>query len=168
MLSESARVTTAEEYKFRIQYPNSKPRAVKVIALDSHSAALVDQLSKLKWNGAVFFSSLSFDAGDPAKGELKGWLNDIAGCTMDLLSEVASADSVVIISTAGEDARVANVISDACKANHKNLVGLIVPRPETDDEHISISLNHLRPCTTMLVLGGGIDYIEAMLTALRA
>ena len=35
MLSESARMTTAEEARFRIDYPNSKPRAIKVVALDA-------------------------------------------------------------------------------------------------------------------------------------
>ena len=46
LLSESARVTTAQEARFRIQYPNSKPRAVKVIALDAEAARLVHDISK--------------------------------------------------------------------------------------------------------------------------
>ena len=37
MLSESARMTTAAEARFRIDDPNSKPRADKVIALDPPS-----------------------------------------------------------------------------------------------------------------------------------
>ena len=35
MDSESARMSSAAEAKFRIDGPNSKPRAVKVIALDA-------------------------------------------------------------------------------------------------------------------------------------
>ena len=34
MQTESARMTTAEEARYRINYPNSSPRAVKVVALD--------------------------------------------------------------------------------------------------------------------------------------
>ena len=46
MLSESARMTTAEEARFRIDYPNSKPRAIKVIALDPPSERVVKRLAQ--------------------------------------------------------------------------------------------------------------------------
>ena len=41
MLSESARMSSAAEAKFRIAAPNSRPRAVKVIALDAASERVV-------------------------------------------------------------------------------------------------------------------------------
>ena len=41
MQTESARMTTAEEARYRINYPNSSPRAVKVVALDPPSEAAV-------------------------------------------------------------------------------------------------------------------------------
>ena len=37
MLSESARMSSAAEARFRVQAPNSMPRAIKVIALDAAS-----------------------------------------------------------------------------------------------------------------------------------
>ena len=46
MISESARMTTAEEARFRIDYPNSKPRAVKVVALDRAERAVVKRLAE--------------------------------------------------------------------------------------------------------------------------
>ena len=46
MLSETSRVTTTQESAFRVQYPNSKPRAVKIIALDAQSAGVVDELAR--------------------------------------------------------------------------------------------------------------------------
>ena len=39
MHSESARMSSAAEAKFRIDQPNSQPRAVKVIALDAPERA---------------------------------------------------------------------------------------------------------------------------------
>ena len=45
MQSESARMTTAQEARFRIEAPNSKPRAVKVIALDAPSEGVVKKLA---------------------------------------------------------------------------------------------------------------------------
>ena len=171
MLSESARVTTAHEASFRIQYPNSKRRAAKIIALDKGSAALVDEISKQPWNGAKFFTSLSFAAatepGTTGAG-MKAWLGDIAGRTMDLVAEVEEADFVVVITSAGEDARAASIISDACKAHSKTLIGLVVPRDGANEADVAASLEHLRPHTRMLVVASGRDYIEVMLTALRA
>ena len=58
MQTESARMTTAEEARFRIDYPNSKPRAVKVIALDPPSERVVKRLAQGTWQRASFFTAL--------------------------------------------------------------------------------------------------------------
>ena len=172
MLSESARMSSAQELAYRIQYPNSKPREVKVIAVDKVSARIVDEVSRMKWNGAAFFTSLSFAAkGSPSEtsGEgLQAWLSDLAGRTMDLVTEVEHSDFVVVITAAGEDARSISVIADACHLHNKSLLGLVVPQEGTSEEQVSESLHHLRPYTRMLVVASGVDYIEAMLMALRA
>ena len=171
MQSESARVTTAREASYRVQYPNSKRRDVKVVALDALSASLIDEVSREPWNGAQFFTSLSFSAdSEPgATGDgLKAWLKDLAGVTNDLVEEVASSDFVVVVTSAGEDARAVSLIADACALHHKSLVALVVPGPQTSDAELSASMTHLRPFARMLVIASGADYITAMLTALRA
>ncbi len=171
MLSESARMTTAHEASFRIQYPNSKPRAAKVIALDGESAKLVDEIAQQKWNGAKFFTSLSFASGaEPGTtgAGMKAWLSDLAGRAMDLVAEVAESDFVVVITAAGEDARAVSVVADACKLHNKTLIGLVVPKAGASEADVGASLDHLRPHTRMLVVASGRDYIEVMLTALRA
>jgi hypothetical protein len=171
MQSESARVTTAQEAKYRIQYPNSKRRSVKVIALDPASAEVIDELAKKEWNGATFFRALSFTSkNEPGTTDagMSAWLNDLAGRTLDLVDEVATADFVVVVSAAGEDARSVSVIADACTAHHKTMVALVVPRDGSSEEDISSSMAHLRPFARMLVIAHDADYITAMLTALRA
>ena len=67
MPSESARATTAAEARFRIAAPNSEPRAVKVIALDPPSEAIVKRLASLQWNRASFLTASAF-AGTPQAG----------------------------------------------------------------------------------------------------
>jgi hypothetical protein len=171
MLSESARMTTAHEARYRIQAPNSKPRAAKVIALDKPSAAIVDRLAQKQWNGAQFFTALSFSSDKTPTGEgqsMKAWLNDLAGRTMDLVSEIEHADFVVAITTAGEDARAASVIADACAMFHKSFIGLVMPNDHTSEADVEKSLRYLRPYSRMLVVAQGMDYIEVMLSALRA
>src|SRR3989440_6126003 len=83
MLSESARMSSAAEARFRIDYPNSKPRVVKVIALDAPSERVVKRVAERPWQRATFFTSLKFD-GAPRGGEgwsMQAWLSDLAGRT---------------------------------------------------------------------------------------
>jgi hypothetical protein len=159
MLSESARMTTAREASFRVQYPNSRERAVKVIALDPVAAKLLEPISREHWHGAAFFTSLNFAAPGAPGQTLEAWLEDVAGHAMDF---------VVVITSSGEDARAVSLIADACKLHGKTLVALIVPRDGASDDDVSASLKDLRPYARMLVVASGADYIEAMLTALRA
>ncbi len=172
MLSESARMTSAHEASYRIQYPNSKRRSVKIIALDQHSAHLLCDVARETWNGAIFFTSLSFTA-DGSPGDARGttmhaWLGDLAGRTMELVGEVATSDFVVVIASAGADAQSVSVIADACAAHNKSLLALVVPRKGATDADVAKSLNYLRPYAKMLVVASDADYITAMLTALRA
>ena len=170
MQSESSRMTTAEEAKFRISAPNSKPRAIKVVALDKRSEAVVKKLAESKWNKASFFASVHFDSPPQAGADwsMKAWLNDIAGRTIKLMDEVNTADLVVMVASAGEKAEAASVIGDACAAKRVQTTALILDRKSSSDTALSDTLLHLRPYVSMLVVADDDDYIESMLTALRA
>jgi hypothetical protein len=172
MPSESARVTTAAEAKFRIDYPNSKPRAVKVVALDEGCRPLVDEIAKLPWSRAAFFTSLTFNgATSPPRAEtasVQAWLRDIAGQTKSLIAEIDSADLVVMVSSAGSDAQPALLIGEACAVRNVTTIGLVLQSPTTTDEETSRTLKNMRPFASMLVIASGPEYVEAMLTALRA
>jgi len=49
MRSESARMSSAAEARFRVDLPNSRPRAVKVVAVDARSEPVVADLAQLRW-----------------------------------------------------------------------------------------------------------------------
>lgn len=173
MPSESSRVTTATEARFRINYPNSKRRAVKVVALDAESRQLVDELARMPWDGASFFTSVSFsgNAAPPRAsetGSVEAWLRDIAGQTKNLIDEIETADVVVMVSAAGGDAQAALLIGEACAVRKTTVIGLVLQTPSTTDEETSRTLKNMRPFATMLVIASGVEYVEAMLTALRA
>jgi hypothetical protein len=169
MLSESARMSSAAEARFRIDAPNSKPRHVKVIALDATSEAVVKHLAERRWNNASFFTASAFASAPPGRGfSIQGWLSDLAGRTKDLIDEVNSADLVVMVATAGENAQAATLIGDACSAKRVNTTGLILGGVHATDQMLSKTLSHLRPWSLMLVIATREDYIEDMLTALRA
>src|SRR5436190_10875008 len=168
MLSESARMTTAEEARYRVDYPNSKPRAVKVVALDAPSEAVIKRLAGGNWQRASF---LTVHDGPPTGGAgwtVKGWLADLAGRTKDLMDEVTSADLVVMVASAGARAEAAALIGEACNARKVMTTALIIGSQEKSDEELSNTLASLRPHASMLVIASNDDYIETMLAALRA
>jgi hypothetical protein len=170
MQSESARMASAAEARFRIDAPNSKPRAIKIIALDQPSERVVKRLAQATWNRATFFTASAFSGTPQAAGSfsMTGWLSDVAGRTKDLMDEVGSADLVVMVATAGENAQAAAIIGEACSAKRINTTGLIIGVPGTSDEALSKTLAQLRPWSLMLVIASADDYIDDMLVALRA
>src|SRR2546430_14691019 len=118
MDSESARMSSAAEARFRVDYPNSKPRVVKVVALDTPSERVVKRVAQRAWQRATFFTSIKFE-GAPRDGEswsMQAWLGDLAGRTKALVEEVAGADLVGMVSTAGSSADAAAGIGEACAA----------------------------------------------------
>ena len=170
MQSESARMSSAAEAKFRIDRPNSQPRAVKVIALDAPSERVVKELAAGPWQRASFLTASSF-SGAPRAGEpfsMGGWLNDLAGRTKDLVDEVNSADLVVMVATAGESATAAAIIGEACNVKHVMTTALVLGGATSSDETLSKMLAQLRPHVMMLVISSADEYITDMLTALRA
>jgi hypothetical protein len=173
MLSESARMSSAAEARFRVQAPNSRPRAVKVIALDPPSEGVVKRLAQESWNGAAFFTASAFaaapqEAGRGDRFSVGGWLSDLAGRAKSLVDEVASADLVVMVATAGENAQAASLIGEACSLRRVMTTALVLGGAATSDEVLAQSLAQLRPWSLMVVIASAEDYIADMLTALRA
>jgi hypothetical protein len=163
-------MTTAEEARFRVNYPNSKPRAVKVIALDPPSEEVVKRLAEGAWQRASFFTALKFD-GAPRGGEgwtMQAWLSDLAGRTKDLIDEVATADLVVMVASAGTKAEPAAVIAEACGVRKVMTTALIIDSESRSNDELSRTLASLRPYASMLVIAHNDEYIDAMLSALRA
>jgi len=151
MTSESARMSSAAEARFRLDVPNSKPRAVKVVALDARSEPVVDDLAQRRWSGAAFFTAADL-VSDPAR----------------LREEVDAADLVVMVATAGSHSDGVALIGEACSRRSVTTTGLIVCDEETSDAELSETLGRLRPWMLMLVVASSRDYIEDMLFALRA
>ena len=172
MLSESARMTTAEEARYRIDYPNSKPRAIKVIALDPPSEARGQAAGAGQVAAGDASSRRSNSTARRASGEgwsMKAWLSDLAGRTKDLIDEVASADLVVMVASAGTKPKAAGVIAEACSVRKVMTTALIIG---SDSEAPTRNCRRRwRACgrmPRMLVIASNDDYIEEMLVALRA
>ena len=162
------------------------------------SEHVVKRVAERQWQRATFFTSIKFDgaprADEPfrarsgvrtmelprwpltplasaAGGEgstMKAWLSDLAGRTKELVDEVASADLVVMVSSAGTSAEAAAVIAEACAVRKVMTTALIIGSEERSNDELSKTLASLRPYASMLVIASDDEYIEEMLAALRA
>jgi hypothetical protein len=170
MPSESARASSAAEARYRIDAPNSRPRAVTVVALDRPSEALVERLAQEHWNGAGFLTASPFSAGPRADApfSMQAWLSDLSGRTRHLLREIEGADQVVMIAAAGESVPAAGIIGEACGLKRVTTTALIIGGVAASDEALSSTLAQLRPWALMVVVAGSDAYVADMLRALHA
>jgi len=157
-LSESARMSSAAEARFRVQAPNSTPRVIKVIALDAAGEAVIRRLAGGAWPHATFLVAVSPD----------GSLSDLAGQARSVAEEIDAADLVVLVAGPGGHAAAASRIGQACSRVHVMTTGLIVGVTSAPDSALSKTLAQVRPWSLMVVMAGSDAYIEDMLTALRA
>jgi hypothetical protein len=170
MLSESARMCSADEALFRVQKPNSKPRDIKVIALDPPSEALVRQLAESTWVHAAFFTASSFAVMSEhnQRVSIDGCLRDLDGNARTLIDEVTGADLVIMVSAPGGNAQAAAEVGEACSLKRVNTAAFISHTASASDDAVAKTLAQVRPWSLMVVFSETNNYIEDMLIALRA
>lgn len=168
ILSESARAASAAEARFRIKDANSRPRAIKVIALDRPSETVVKRLAQLPWTSATFLTAVANAPLADGQFSVQGWLSDLAGHTKNLIDEIDNADLVVMIASGGENVQAASLIGEACSLRCVMTTALVLGAASISDAALSHTLMQLRPWALMLVIASAEEYIADMLSALRA
>ena len=108
MDSESARMSSAAEARYRIDYPNSKPRVIKVVALDAASEHVVKRVAERQWQRATFFTSIKFE-GAPTE---QAFDQRLSGQT-EVLSYVAQ-DAAVQAADTRLEMDASNAASSRC------------------------------------------------------
>jgi hypothetical protein len=150
-------MSSAAEARFRVQTPNSRPRAVKVIGLDTAGGEVVERLGDGDWQHATLLTA----APD-------GSLRDRSGRTRMVRDEIAGADLVVLVAGPGGRAHAAAIIGDACSRRRVMTTGFLVGAANAPERELSKTLVQLRPWSLMVVIARNDDYIDDMMTALRA
>lgn len=168
-MSESARFTTAEEARFRIAYPNSKPRKSRIIALDAASLEVLRDLAGHAWNGAHFLRYVEAKGASDTLHMLPidAILEDMDGNRVHLVDEIVDADVIVMVTSAGVAADAAEVIGNACFVRNKLATGLVLSSADISSEQLARTLTTMRPFAAMLVISNGAEYVAEMLSALR-
>ena len=122
-LSESARMSSAAEARFRIAESQPTGRVVKVVRLDRVSEAD--------------------------------------------LNDVATADFVVMVTSAGADAHAAATIGEACSRRRITTATVVVRGATPTDEMLSKTLAQVRPWSLMVVVAGDDSYLDDLLKSFR-
>jgi hypothetical protein len=157
MVSESARMNSAAEARFRIQESCFYFPTVKVIALDTPSERVVRRVATGSWEHTTFLTATTLSAE----------LIDLAGIPRNLNDEVDEADLVVMVATPGGRAHAASIIGEACSRRRVMTTGLVVGGTSAAEAALSQTLLQLRPWSLMVVIADPDDYIDNMLAALR-
>ncbi len=162
MLSESARMSSAAEARFRVPEGPSTSRALSVVALDPACDRLVATLATHSWNGVAFFPAPALR--DPAQGDIGVKAADRTG---SVLEEMAAADFVVMIATSGAEAPGASVIGALCSLRRVTTTTLVVHSAPATDEALSRTLAQVRPWSLMVVVVSDESYVESILRSFR-
>ena len=148
MLSESARMSSAAEAKFRLPAPASVARVVTVIGLDPAGEEVVARLALTPWPGVRFFPALALtDEG--------------------ALEDIADGDLVVMVVAAGADAGAAARIGRACSDRRVHTATFVLRDASTTDAALSATLAQVRPWSLMVVIASDRDYVGDLLRSFR-
>ena len=150
MLSESARMSSATEARFRVPAPASVARIVNVVALEPACDDVLAKLSERSWNGVSFF---------PASA--------VADRNRELVETVASGDLVVMVAAAGADASTAALVGRACSDKRVHTAAFVLRNASTSDDELSRTLAQVRPWSLMVVIAGDEGYVEDILRSFR-
>ena len=161
MLSESARMSSAAEARFRLQASPPTSRALNVVALDPACDGLVARLATHAWNSVAFFPASALGDAPTRTAAAAG------GRTGNLLEEMVAADLVVMIASSGGDAQGASVIGEICSLQRVTTTTLVVHAAPATDQALSKTLAQVRPWSLMVVVVSDESYVESILRSFR-
>lgn len=167
MLSGCGRAASAEEARFRVQYPNSAGRTSRIFALDQAAAEAMYAITEEPWNDAHFLTLAARGPVDPASSAGDLPLSRPDGGRAALDEELSGADIVVLLATDGSAEGAAEIIARECFERRIMCAGLALARGRTASE-VAPVVNAMRRFARVLVVAQDDDFIPAMLTALRA
>lgn len=143
-------MSSAAEARFRLPTPATVARRMTVSALDPASDDIVAKLAMGSWSSARFFPASAVATGTPR-----------------LLDDIASADLVVMVATAGADASAAAAIGQVCSDRRIHTATFVVGARAVSDQTLSQTLGQVRPWSLMVVIANEDDYVEDILRSFR-
>jgi hypothetical protein len=145
-VSETTRVTTAREARFRTDAPNSIARRIAVVALDPGDREIAHYRAHHHNADVQFFDAHAFGSGVPDQ-------------------QLDAADIVVVVGQEGADAQLGERVADFC-STHGRLLTCLIRRAPLGRAAPHKTTATLRPRSSMMVVVNGVGYLNDLLEAL--
>jgi len=163
MTTVSESRAAAADTRYRINYPNSRPRALKLVGLGNGGAKIARRVSDCKFQHVQVLTSENPIPASPHS--LSGMVQAVTAEGHRLVEALEKADMIFMVATPADDLGLAAEIGQLGRQRNILITGILVvapgPAARTDT-----ALELLRAATDMLVIVSDSGYIIEMLTEL--
>ena len=160
-ISESR--AAAASTHFRVQSPNSQSRRIKIVGLGDGGGRIA-QAIRQRGLGDVDIINAGDYVIDSANALVKGSTGD----NIALHRHLEEANIIFIVAVNGDQVGFARVVSRIARDLGKLVTGVLVEERGTQSAEDAATLDTLRACADMLVIGSDESYLDEMLNQLGA
>ncbi|HZQ62310.1 MAG TPA: hypothetical protein VFC24_13220 [Casimicrobiaceae bacterium] len=160
-ISESR--AAAADTRYRIPYPNSRPRAIKLIGLGEGGSRIAQALTE---TGMRHVQAIA--AGGARAGGSESMLQAIADENSEIGRAIRGADMVFIVARDGDNVALAPAIGQMAHQKGVLVTGILIHEDNSGATVPDSTLNALRSAADMLVMVSDTEYVQEMLSALGA
>ncbi|MEO5700103.1 MAG: hypothetical protein ABIS17_17105 [Casimicrobiaceae bacterium] len=161
-MSESR--AAAADTRHRIPYPNSRPRAIKVIGLGEGGSHIADAVAEQSMRHVQAIGA-GGARGNPAGSE--GMLQAIADEGSEIGRAIRGADMVFVVAREGDNVALVPAIGQMAHDKGVLVTGVLVQQAAGMNTP-NATLDALRAACDMLVMVSDAEYVTEMLGALGA
>ena len=153
----------AASTQFRVQYPNSRPRHIKIIGLGDEGGRIAQAIGQRDMANVDIIAN-----GDYVKNHTEAVVQGITGDVRELLHQLQDADIIFMIAVSGEQIEFARVVSRVARELGKLVTAVLIEPHGVTSVKGAATLDILRACADMLVIGSDESYLDEMLNELGA
>ena len=147
----------------RVPYANSSPRRIKIIGLGDQGERIVQAIGR---RGLADVDVIN--PGGAAPDHAETMVRDIADSARDLHRQLQEANMIFMIAFSGENVEFAPVVSRVAHELGKCVTCILIEPQGASPPSGAATLDVLRACADMLVIGTDESYLDEMLNALGA
>lgn len=160
-ISESR--AAAADTRYRIPYPNSKPRAIKLIGLGEGGSRIAQMVAEGDMRHVQ-----SIAAGGARAGSSDTMLQAMADEGSEIGRAIRGADMVFVVARDGDNVALAPAIGQMAHEKGVLVTGILIHEENTGAPVPDGTLHALRSASDMLVMVSDTGYVQEMLSALGA
>ena len=160
-ISESR--AAAASTQFRVQYPNSRPRRIKIIGLGDGGGRIAQTISQRGLADVEIIATGDY-VKNHAEAVVKGIADDVAG----LHRQLQASEIIFMVAVTGDEVAFAHVVSRVARELGKQVTGVLIEAQSGKSVNAAATLESLRACVDMLVIGTDETYLDEMLGELGA